>query len=328
MPARTSSEKPKKSILDFTFRDAVRLIRFPNLLIVAFTQYLLEFLVLIPAFTTSDITPILDYPRFLLLVISTMLIAAGGYVINDIEDVEIDKINKPEKQIVSATISLRAAWIYYFALFAVGFFISLYLAVYIDNLPLLGIYPSAWLLLYLYSKYFKKMPLIGNIVVGIFCALVAGIVWFAERAAYFNLGEVDEYAQFKVYGVFLAYLFFAFFSTLYREIIKDIEDAEGDAEQDCKTLPIVAGVGAAKLITALVGLIFLTGVGCLAFYIWSVSSDTGRVLKLLFILIFLVSPTLYSLYLLKQGQEKKDYKRLSQLAKFLMLSGIFLLFLL
>ena len=302
----------------------LRLIRPLNLVIVAFTQYLLEFLILIPVFELNGVVPVLDMPRFLLLVASTVLIAAGGYVINDIEDVEIDRINKPEKQIVSQSISVRSAWIYYFSLFIVGFVISLYLAIYIDNLPLLGIYPAAWLLLALYSKYFKKMPLIGNLTVAFFCAFVAGIVWFAEREAYFSLAQIGEEGFDKLTTIFGIYMFFAFITTLYREVIKDMEDYQGDAENDCRTLPIVLGMKLTKILTFLIGIVFLIGLYFLSNYF--IETKEEFVNSLVFIALAMFLPLLYSLYLIFSSKEKKDFKLNSRLAKVMMLSGILLLF--
>lgn len=302
----------------------LRLIRPLNLVIVAFTQYLLEFLILIPTFEMNGILPILDVPRFLLLVASTVLIAAGGYIINDIEDVEIDRINKPEKQIVGQSLSVRSAWIYYFTLFIVGFVISLYLAIYIDNLPLLGIYPAAWLLLALYSKYFKQMPLIGNLTVAFFCAFVAGIVWFAERDAYFSLAKIGEESFNKLTVIFGIYMFFAFITTLYREVIKDMEDYQGDAENDCRTLPIVLGMKTTKGITFLIGIAFLVGLYFLSNYF--IETKTDYINSLIFISLAMFMPLIYSLYLIFNSEEKQDFKLNSRLAKVMMLSGILLLF--
>ena len=302
----------------------LKLIRPLNLVIVAFTQYLLEFLILIPVFEMNGVAPILDMPRFLLLVASTVLIAAGGYVINDIEDVEIDRINKPEKQIVSQSMSVRSAWIYYFSLFFIGFVISLYLAVYIDNLPLLGIYPAAWLLLALYSKYFKKMPLIGNLTVAFFCAFVAGIVWFAEREAYFSLQKIGEEGFDKLTIIFGIYMFFAFITTLYREVIKDMEDFQGDKENDCKTLPIVLGMKMTKVFTFMIGIVFLVGLYFLTNYFIETKEYYNNSLVYLFLSMFI--PLIYSLYLVFSSVDKKDFKLNSRLAKVMMLSGILLLF--
>ena len=295
-----------------------------NLVIVAVTQFLLEFLILIPALEKGGVAPILDMPHFFLLVLSTVLIAAGGYVINDIEDVDIDRINKPERQVVSRKISVRTAWIYYIGLFFIGLLISLYLAVYIDNLPLLAIYPGAWLLLFLYSRYFKKMPLIGNVTVAFFCAFTAGIVWFAEREAYFNLQTKAPEIFRSLTEVFVIYMFFAFISTLYREIIKDLEDYRGDSENGCRTLPVVLGMQKAKTITAVTGMVFLTGILSLPFYFSE--NDRSSFGASIFIVLCMFLPLLYSLFLVWKSREKADYRKNSKLAKYLMAAGILLLF--
>jgi len=222
----------------------LRLIRFPNLLIVILTQYLLEYLVLRPAIQDSSNSPLLDHFHFALLVFSTVIIAAGGYIINDIYDYKIDLINKPDQLIINKKISSKNAWIIYWSISIFGFLISLYLAFYVKNLPLVLIYPIAILLLFLYSKSLKKSVLVGNLIVALFCAFVPGIVLFAERETLMPSSEYKEYCLTSelisnpAIQSFFFYILFAFISTLYREVIKDIEDVEGDKKNGCKTLPV------------------------------------------------------------------------------------------
>lgn len=302
-----------------------RLIRFPNLLIVVLTQYLLEYKVVLPLFRAKDFSPALDDFYFFLLVLSTVFIAAGGYIINDIEDLEIDKINKPDRQIIGNSLSLSQAWLFYISLFISGLAISFYLAWHIQNIPLVLIYPAAWALLWMYSKWLKKMPFIGNIVVGIFCAFVAGIIWFAERETFFNL-DTDTLSgriiQVLFTSIFSVYMLVAFFSTIYREIIKDMEDILGDKANECRTIPIVLGMKKSKIIAFLFGLFFFI---ISTFWIFFFS-DTESYFALLFLILFLFCPLLYSFYLLYKATSKKDFYLLSQLAKWLMLVGILLLF--
>ena len=221
----------------------LRLIRFPNLLIVAITQYLLQYIVLSTAFKSAGIEKSLDDFHFFLLVISTITITISGYIINDILDYDLDIINKPDKVAINKIIPLKTAYYFYHSNNFFGFLISLYLAIYIQNLPLVLIYPAAILLLYFYSKTLKKIAFWGNFTVAIFCAFVAGIVLFAERNAFFELPQ-EEFQIVKL--VFTAYFLFAFLSTFYREIIKDIEDLKGDIKNECETLPIKYGVPFAK----------------------------------------------------------------------------------
>ena len=240
----------------------LRLIRFTNLIIVAFTQYLLQYYILLPELKKVNLSPLLPHFEFFLLVFSTILIAAGGYIINDIEDIDIDRLNKPEKkQIVERIYPLSISWKMYLFSIILGFMISIYLAFFIHNLVQLLIYPAAVGMLYAYSKWWKRQPLIGNFVVSFFCAFVAWIVFYAEKinfiseklhsviarneANFFPEGTQQQgYDFLKI--TFGGYAVFAFISTLFREIIKDIEDVQGDKAGNCRTLPIVIGVDSSK----------------------------------------------------------------------------------
>ena len=212
----------------------LRLVRFPNLVIVVLTQYLLQYAILKPAIHPLGMMPVLPHFEFFLLVLSTVLIAAGGYVINDIEDIEIDKLNKPEKKrIVGRVYSLKTSWLIYWFCTILGFLISLYLAFYVKNIVQLMIYPVAVGLLFAYSRWFKKQVLIGNLVVSFFCAFVAWVVFYAQNLSSIFTIFLKTHWLDSVRLTFMGYAAFAFFSTLFREIVKDIEDAEGDRAGEC-----------------------------------------------------------------------------------------------
>lgn len=301
----------------------VHILRPANLIIVAVTQFLIQHLVLVPAFEQANLSPALDLVHFGLLALSTVLIAASGYVINDIIDYEIDKVNKPEKLFINRLIPMQTAKIYYWSLVAIGFFISLYLAIYIENLPLLSLYPAAVLLLFCYSKYFKQRVLIGNIVVSIFCAFVAGIVWFAERHTYAELWENDPNAAQYLQFILAFYLIFAFLSTMFREIVKDVEDTEGDRLYECRTLPIVYGVQVSKVVAAIFGLLLVAFLGLTIQQLLHYGNKIG----LLFLIVAILAPLLFALFRLAKATNSKDFARLSSLTKLIMLAGLLLLFL-
>ncbi len=298
----------------------LKLIRFPNLIIVVLTQYLLQYLILIPAFESAGVSPLLDHFHFSILVLSTVLIAAGGYIINDLEDYEIDILNKPKKVIINQYISAKNAWKMYWGVSILGFLISLYLAIYVKNLPLVFIYPTAIFLLYFYSKSLKKSVLWGNVIVSIFCAFVAGIVIFAERE---NVWEMKGLSS-EVVGIFIFYLVFAFFSTMFREIIKDIEDEDGDRKNGCRTLPIVFGKTKAKWVAIFFGNILLLILGYWLF----LKKENGFDLGFFYILAGIIFPLLYSLVKLFLAKTKKEFHLLSQISKYIMLSGILYLLIL
>ncbi len=294
----------------------LKFIRLPNLIIVALTQYLLLYGLLVPFLEQESIGRSLDNFHFLLFVIDTVLITLSGNIINDIVDYPIDKRNRPDTVFVSQFISVKNAYILYTIVVLLGFVIAFYLADYINQLGLLIIYPIAVLSLYLYSTYFKKRILIGNLIVSLFCAGVAFFVLFAERNAYFLL-EID--IQKQVYQVFFAYTLFAFLTTLYREIIKDIEDKEGDEKEGCKTLPIVMGQKTAKN-TALTTLgIFIL---FMIYMIYNLIINNYHFILIAYTLLFIFIPSLYLLLKTIKANENTHFHHISQITKLLMLSGL------
>ncbi len=313
-----------------------RLIRLPNLIIVALTQYALQYAILLPELAKIGQKPLLPDVQFFLLVCSTVLIAAGGYVVNDIEDVEIDRLNKPEhKRIVGRVYPLSMCWKIYWFITILGFGISLYLAFFIHDFLQLAIYPAAVTLLWAYSKWFKRQFLIGNLVVAGFCAFVAWVVLYAQSLYRMSDAEKDydpsgwtyeipllgdvSFAnsyEINVSIVFIGYAVFAFISTLFREIIKDMEDMTGDKAQGCRTLPILLGIKPTKIVAFSVGFLFILAVLFFSFFI------RNNYLKLFFLNVTITLPVFYALFLLVKAEEKTDYARLSKLAKLIMLSGL------
>lgn len=294
-----------------------KLVRFKNLVIVALTQYLLQYLVLEPALHEAQLLPILDKFHFFLLVFTTVLIAAGGYLVNDILDYEMDVVNKPEKVFVNRVFAKQTVWVFYWISIFVGFAIAWYLAFYVKNLPLVSIFPAAVLLLFFYSKSWKKKPLLGNVVVAVFCAFVAGVVLFAERENFARMGESGR----EVTMLFGGYLVFAFLSTLLREIVKDIEDIEGDREIGLATLPIRYGVNTAKIWALGAGTALAIS---LLYFLWWLS-QMGKWLGIGFTVALVLLPLLYLLFLIGKAQLKSHYSKASSLAKMLMFSGLILL---
>lgn len=239
----------------------LKIIRPVNLILVALTQILIYLFIFVDLSSESS-TPLLLSPiLFLLLILDTVIIAASGYVINDILDDRIDQINKGNKQIIGQSISKKSAIIFYIALLIIGTVIALFIAIRIINLPLFTIYPVACFLLFGYSYWWKRLPWIGNIVVSIFTAFVPFILLFAERQFYFNLPYYDQvFILIKIGG----FMIFAFLLNLIREIVKDIEDKYGDAQQGYRTAAIIYPLNTIKntcyviLVLNFVAICFLT----------------------------------------------------------------------
>lgn len=265
----------------------VRLTRLWNLLIVALTQYCTAGF-LVGTDTLSD-------HGLLLLTLSTVLVAAGGYSINDYYDVKIDLINKPERVVVGKTLSRRFVLLLHTVLTVTGVLLGFLLSWVIG-----GITFVSGFLLWLYSNQLKRLPFIGNFIV----ALLTGVsVWMV------NLLFPPTRAAILVYAVF------AFFLTLIREIIKDMEDLKGDNTFGCRTLPIVWGLRGTKLFLYLVTVLFCSTVVSIHMLVTP--------LPVAFFVGFLFIPLGILIAWLIRADTRRDYYRLSQLSKLIMLGGLF-----
>ena len=299
----------------------LRLVRFPNLVIVALTQYLLYYGLLLPAFRQYSLEPALDGEHFSLLVAVTLLISAGGYVINDIVDFRIDLINRPDKVVINRQVRVQSAYWLYFCFNLLGFLISLYLSFYIECIPLANLFPLAVILLFVYSIYLKSQAVLGNLLIALFCAGVAGIVWFAERGPFQQLLEEAPVIAGRLGSIISWYMAFAFMSTMFREVVKDMEDVQGDVGANCRTIPVRWGIRAAKGVAA------AFGVGLAAFLIYLPLNSPQLFTRLsLFFLIFgVLAPLFLALFWVFRASEKEQFHQLSQLAKMVMLGGLAML---
>lgn len=291
-----------------------RLIRLPNLLLVALTQFIINFQIIHPGIDALLITSRFGDFHFYLLLVVTLLITASGYIINDIHDVPSDEVNKPGKLLIGKHISISTAYWLYFCFCISGYMLALYLAYYIERLHYVNIYLLAMGALYAYSVYFKKKPLTGNIIVALLCAGVSGILFLAEydALAFANTKNPGYYQYVSI--IIGAYAAFAFLSTLFREIVKDLEDTEGDAIANYRTAPVAWGIPATRLAAMLSGLLWLLALlAC-----WWVP----ELRKVAWISI----PVAALVFMLYKANAKQDYSRISFFCKWVMLGGLIILF--
>jgi len=295
-----------------------RLIRWPNLLIVLLTQYLLYQFVLRAQLKKVNLLPTLDGIDFTALTLATIFTAAAGYVINDIYDQVIDALNKPDQMIVGKLLSEKAAYRWYTGFILLGFLCIGWLMYQTSDWFWLPGYILANVMMYWYSRSWKKKILIGNFVVALFCALVAIVVIVGESGYWSELIEKAPTAYVNIVGIFTAYTTFAFLSTMYREIVKDMEDVYGDEVENCRTLPIVFGIQKAKTIAAFfaISLLLTTIFGAYLLY------TTNRYLQLGYVLIGIVIPIKVSLLFLGKSKSVQEFHQLSTITKLIMLSGI------
>ena len=304
-----------------------RLIRWPNLVFIVVTQCLFYYLITVPVFNANHSTPSLNDILFWAIVTASVLIAAAGYIINDYFDLNIDRVNKPEKLVVEKIIKRRWAIVWHWVLSALGFAISTWACLEIvdwHTMLVAAINLFSIIALWLYSTTYKRKLLIGNILISFLTAWTILIIYLINMKSWFMVKATWEYKHsydlsvIKLFKYAIVYSSFAFIISLVREVIKDMEDMEGDAKYDCKTMPIVWGIPASKVFTA-VWLIVLTGaLVVLQFYAmhlhwwWSVVYNVFTI----------IVPLLWVLQKLYKAQSSKDYHQLSNAVKLIMLAGI------
>lgn len=293
-----------------------RLIRWPNLIFIAITQLLFMYCVLQPLLAEAGKRASLNPLHFALLLFSSVLIAAAGYIINDYFDLNIDRINKPDKLIVQKIIKRRSAIAWHIALSVIGIAIGFYLD-FTTRVTLLGVSNAVCaLLLFLYSISFKKKLLSGNIIISALTAWTVLVVTWCEIRFFFNPAAVNIH---KITRITFLYTGFAFVTSLIREAIKDMEDVEGDRKYGCKTMPIVWGINASKIYIATWLSILLLSLLVLMIYMlqlhWWLAS--------IYALVFIIAPSVKIFRQLFTAKTPQDYHALSTMVKLVMLTGIF-----
>jgi len=299
----------------------LRLIRFPNLCIVALTQWLLYDRVIVPALVSQQITPLLSKLDCLCYIGITITLTAAGYIINDIMDLPADRINKPDRILIDRYISRQTASWFYLTLGLTGFIMTTYLGLACNRLHLIGLYPIAFILLYVYSAALKHRPIFGNLLIALFCAGVAGAIWLAEGDALAQLTQRAPDRSRPVRFLLVWYMVFAFLSTLYRELVKDLEDQEGDRKVGSRTAPIVWGSASAKILAGTSGGLLLV------FLVWQSQFIYAFFPNWLvwFVAVGLVLPLIWTFFDLAFAKKKTQFHRISTVLKVVMLNGVLLL---
>ncbi len=300
----------------------LRLIRFPNLIILALAQCLIYYMIVVPLLKTSEFTPSLHTWQFLLIVLSTVLLAAGGYTINDFFDKDIDAANGIGKVHDFSGWTMKT---FYFTFSIIAIAIGLYLTYALKLRQFALTYLLTAALLYFYSASYKRLPLVGNFVVAFLTAVAVFLPAFADYELQYAFRDIKlPVINNKMYNLRLiiaitaAYAFFAFLISLVREIIKDIEDIEGDREFGCNTLPIVAGKENAKFIA--IGLLLLIFGLILSLQIKQAWWESLPVFG--YTILFVQLPILILAVKLFFSIEKRQFKAASIIAKVIMVGGI------
>ncbi len=300
----------------------LKLIRLPNLLIIAATQYLMRYAVIQPMLRLSGIELELSHFDFFLLVLSTVFIAAAGYIINDYFDTKIDQVNRPGTVLVGISIKRRIAMGAHVVLTFLGILLGFYVGYKAGVFKLGIIHFIAAGILWFYSTDFKSQSFIGNFLVAFLSGMIPLVVLLYElpglNYAYEDI-LVETGLNFNFLFKFIGgFAIFAFLLTFLREIIKDIEDYKGDEAYGLKTLPITYGVKKAKIIALVIILITIIILGIIQF----LQLKSGDTLSFFYILFAVQLPLIYLTFRLKEAKVPEEFHAASLLTKLIMVLGL------
>ena len=289
----------------------LKLIRYQNLLMLAFMQLVFRYLFLAQSYVDLALT---DF-NYILLVIATVCIAAGGYVINNIMDQDTDEIAKPQNRVVGVSISETVAYNWYIGLTIVGVGIGFYLSNVIYKPTFASMFILVATLLYMYATSFKQIPVLGNVVVALMLSTSIIIIGLFDI-----LPAIDVDNRFRMkeaFDILMHYAIFAFIINLIREIVKDMEDMDGDYQSGINTLPIAIGVQKTKII---VGVLTVLSIGILAYYVNSNLFELDYVVY--YAMVLIVGPLIYFGVKLMNAANKKEFHHLSLVLKIILFFGI------
>lgn len=299
----------------------LRLIRWPNLVFIALTQVLFEFCIY------RSIYPVVDAggsgtSRFILLMLASVLIAAAGYIINDYFDLNIDQVNKPDKVVVNTIISRRWVIFWHMFLSLLGLFFTVSALPMNDYWHLVLANLASIILLWFYSTTLKKQLLIGNVLISLLTAWVILVIFFSKYPLSIHSLLLADKNEVRFFRYAILYASFAFVISLIREVVKDMEDREGDRKYGCRTMPIVWGLNASKVFVAVWVIVLVAVLGILQVYV----IPFGWWHSALYCLLLIILPLLWVLRQLYRANSAEDFHQISTVIKLVMLTGIVSMF--
>ena len=306
------------------FKDIMRLVRWSNLLFLAALIWLMEKWVAVPILDAAAFGEQMPWYILVLLMAATMLIAGGGYVINDYFDVKIDRINRPDEVVVTRSVSKPAAMRLSLSLSGAGIVCGLIIALWLRSLPIAILFILIPGLLWFYSSSYKRLFMIGNLIIALLAAVTPLLVAMVNVAILqYRYAEILPYTtlEHSLYGWIGGFALFAFLLTWIREIIKDLQDQMGDRELECHSMPVVWGERWTKIFVSALIVLTLAIIGYLWYHV--LPFPTGWMsLSTRYIVLGIVTPMLSVLVLLWSAKIPSDYKTCQQFVKFTMLLGM------
>lgn len=308
------------SIQRFNLTAWLRLVRWPNLLIIALTQLVAWWCIIHPLRELRVLTPL----NFLLLCLSTVLIAGGGYIINDYFDIQIDVINKPDKVILERDIPRRHAIIVHSVMNILAMIFAGMVAFQAGHPEWLILQLACTGLLWRYSTTWKRQFMIGNVVVSLMTALTVVALIIYEPSLHHATRSLIVLRRLSVspMAALSIFAFFAFILTWMREIVKDMEDYKGDDAEGCVTMPIRWGLLTSSRFVQVIGtvaiVVLLVAIG------WMVAQLDRPWLQvqLYFILGTVIIPLAVWCWRLPQQATSEHYHLASKRLKDIMIFGV------
>lgn len=319
-----------QTLLPGRMKEFLKLIRWQNLIIVILTMVLMRYAVISPMLgritvtlldgTGAHVPMTLQCPLhiFILLVAATLFITAAGYVINDYFDIKTDLINRG-KVIVGTKIPRRKAMMWHNIFNIAGVATGVYISWRTGYLWLGLLFLLVSGLLYFYSASYKRQFLIGNFIVAILTAMVPMLVVIYEWPFLYRFYTANAIGVPQLGFLFYwigGFAMFAFITTLTREIIKDIEDYEGDRAYGMNTLPVTIGIRTSKIVVTALLVVTIA----LLYLVWALFISDR--ITLLYLSLLVVLPLLYVIYLILHGSNRKQLHSASTVMKAVMLAGI------
>ena len=294
----------------------LRLIRWNNLVIIFLTQLLAWWCVILPEKPT-----VLQPLSFICLSLSTILIAAAGYIINDYFDIKIDAINKPDKVVLEKVIPRKQAIIAHALLNLAALMLAGLVAAAAHHLEWLLLQFTCILLLWFYSTDFKRQYITGNVVIALLTALtiISLIIYEPDLHSHRETNLLFKGSIFsRPEWVLLIYSFFAFLLTWMREIVKDMEDIKGDVAEGCITMPVKRGLAYAArftLILSIIGMVILSSAAIILFIHYEICLPS-------YIGILLILPIAVWSIAFMRNSTTRHYHTASHWLKIIMMLGV------
>jgi len=289
-----------------------------NVILLLQVEALLFYGYFVPYANDLGIKTVLTTSEFIIFMLISALLTVGGNVVNDIIDVDIDAINKPDTQVVSKVISVKSAWTLYHIINLATVIAILLWYFSTKNMAITLIFNLIGVGMYFYSNWMKRKFLIGNLFVAILCALPPLLVLYAESATLSEISNRAPETGLWIISIIGVYSYFAFSTTIYREVVKDIQDLPGDKAVGCTTMPVLVGGFMAKRIAMVMAIMVgFSIVSWLAFQ-WPMGDNLNTIA----IIVGLVLPLAISILRLYRAKSVSDFKSVSNAIKLLMFNGV------